>query len=76
VEVCGYALAFLLLEADRSVQQHLLLIKLHFLQLHLKAYYFPLVKNNENDEPDGERKHGDSAKEKHGRHFAVKVGNL
>ena len=46
-----------LLELDRSVQQDLLLIFFHLLQLHIKAGYFPLVKDDEENDPQGKADH-------------------
>ena len=62
VEVGGNTLAFFFLQADRGIQQQFLLILLHALEAQLVAYHLTLVKNNENDEPDGKCEHTNGAK--------------
>lgn len=62
VEVGGNTLAFFFLQADGGIQQQFLLVLFHALQAQLVAYHLALVKNNENDEPDGKCKHTDGAK--------------
>ena len=52
-EVGGDALTFFLLQADRGIEQHFLLVLLHFLQLQLITDHFTLMKNDENDKADG-----------------------
>jgi len=76
VQVCGDPLAFLFLEANAGVEEQFLLVLLHPLQTHLVANDFPLVKDNEDNEPDSKRQHSDSAKEKHGGDGASGTGNL
>jgi hypothetical protein len=53
VKVGGDALTFFLLQADGGIEQHFLLVLLHFLQLQLVTDHFALVENDENDEADG-----------------------
>jgi hypothetical protein len=62
MEVGGNALAFFFLQADGGIQQEFLLILLHALEAQLVAYHLTLVKDNENDEPDGKCKHTNGAK--------------
>jgi len=62
VEVGGNTLTFFFLQADGGIQQQLLLILFHALEAQLVAYHLTLVKDDENDEPDGKGKHAYGAK--------------
>ena len=63
VQVGCDAGAFFFLEADGCVQEHLLLVLFHSLELELVAYDFPLVKHDKNDESDREHEHAYCAEE-------------
>ena len=62
VEVGCDPLAFFFLEADRGIQEQFLLVMLHSLQLELVTDDFTLMKNNKNDQPDGQGQHTNGAK--------------
>ena len=76
VEVGGNALAFLFLEADGSVEQGLLLVLFHALELLLVADYLALVKADEHDQSDRQRQHSDGAKKQHHRNIVIRANCL
>jgi len=73
VEVGGDALAFFFLEADGGVQQQFLLVLFHALEPQLVPDDLSLVKDDENDKPDSERQHADSAEKEHQGNTATRT---
>jgi len=62
MQVSGDTLAFFLLKPDAGIEEQFLLVLLHPLQFQLVTDDLTLVKNDENNQPDSERQHTDSAK--------------
>jgi len=61
VQVGGDPGPFFFLQPDRGVEQEFLLLIFHFLQGHLVPDDFTLVKDDKNDQADGEHEHADRA---------------
>lgn len=76
MEIGGNTLPLFFLEPDRGVEQQFLLILLHALQPQLIADDLSLMKDDEDDKPDSQCQHTDSAKEQHQRHAATRVSDF
>ena len=73
VQVGSDALAFFFLQPDGSVQQGLLLVLFHALELLLVADHFALVEADEYNQSDRKGQHTDGAEKQHHRNIVVRT---